>query len=274
MATRAPGTPAHAPSDPTAPFPAWTTHPFQGRCSPPRSVSRSGPCPEPTLSWCPKAPKPPPPAETPMSQSSGRKPVSIPVQAQVPAPTRPGRETGGKGPRAVLSCGRQPHGWEGRSWLSPTFAGSLAARGSKPAPRGRGLWRAPILLRVVQPQAQLHPRGRCQRAWEVAAASWARQPLLRWPEHACQIPCGHPPAQSGRSAPARATPQCPRPPRHAWPTQHIHVAPAGSTPHAALTRDPQPACLLSRHPHGSRHRLRPLPAPVHSLRPWRPSQGP
>lgn len=39
---------------------------------------------------------------------------------------------------------------------------------------------------------------------------------------------------------------------HARPTRHIHVPPVGSTPHPAQTPDPQTACLLSTHPHGSR----------------------
>lgn len=188
-----------------------------------------------------------------MSQSS------IPVQA----PTRPWQGDGaGRGPGQSCPVGGSPMRWAGGpgSWLSPRLAGSLAARGPQPAPRGEGY--APrILLRAVQPEAQLHPRAQCWRVWEVPASSRARQPLLPRPEHACQIPCGHPTCAE-RQLSTRAPPNALRTARPAHP-----CAPAGSTA--------QTACLLSTHPTAPGCRLWPSARPtVHSLRPGRPSQGP
>lgn len=85
-AARAPGAPAQRPPHSPARFPAGPRIPLEDPALSPHS-------------WCPEAPKAlprRPQPETRKSQSSGRKPVSIPVQAQVQAkpPAGPGRETG------------------------------------------------------------------------------------------------------------------------------------------------------------------------------------
>lgn len=111
------------------------------------------------------------------------------------------------------SCGRQPHGWEGVSWLSPKLAGSLAA-GAPRQPEGGS--RAPNLTNTVPPEGTV-PEGVGGRGLELGPP--AAPP---WPEHAGQIPCGSPRCR-GAAQRQHSHPKMPR------TTSATHGPPSTST---------------------------------------------